>query len=293
MGGIGRKVAQALHDGRAEGSTEAVKRRLLENLQPDLADMKVLKDNLVPAAVRKFEAEGGEVTLNTDRLHLVQDFDDSTHVEMEVSQRRLSSDVSESGKTGAILTSKKEKGMETKVEDGAALVGGLMDQSRIALNWIDYMAESFGVKLNIPWFAKSLLGAGTFAVQTGACAMRANDGGGHKGYNNVKLLMCPMKYASAAMDCVGGIDNMMGMGNAHFYKGVPGQAQTAPQNSQNQNFMAGIFGKAPASAPAPVPAAGATAAQQQQTGAFNPFTATAPQQQAAQPGTNNGFAWAR
>jgi hypothetical protein len=262
---IGEEVIRAIHEGHQVGGREGAKRRLLETFQSRLGEMQALKNKLIPAELRNIAAEGGKVTLNPDKLHLVQELEDSTHIEFNV-ERKLSdnnnggSDVSNSGTTGSMLTGKLGKDVSNKFEIGLSLVGGLMDQSRIALNMVDQLGENFGKELGIPWFSKSLMGGGAFLVQSGGCAMRTNDGGGHKGYNNIKLLMCPLKYASGFFDLLGGIDNLVGLDNNHFYKGTSGQPQTQPQQGGLP-----FFGNP---APAPPPFFGGAPQPAQQQGFF-------------------------
>ena len=84
------------------------------------------------------------------------------------------------------------------------------------MDQIDFVGESFDVDMKIPYWAKSLVGGLDFVSELSDCVMRANDGNDKGESNQVKLMMCPVKYASAATDFLESVDNVMGMSNGHF-----------------------------------------------------------------------------
>merc|ERR1712232_1149019 len=142
---------------------------------------------------------------------------------------------------GSQLTEDSFDGMGSKFEEGLGLLSGLLEQARGALDQIDFVGESFDVDMKIPYWAKSLIGGLDFIGELSDCVMRGQS-------NQVKLMMCPMKYASAATDFLESFDNVMGVSNGHFSSGdttspaapgysskqQPQYAQSAQQQPQQQ-----------------------------------------------------------
>merc|ERR1712232_1365205 len=121
---------------------------------------------------------------------------------------------------GSQLTEDSFDGMGSKFQEGLGLLSGLLEQARGALDQIDFVGESFDVDMKIPYWAKSLIGGLDFIGELSDCVMRGES-------NQVKLMMCPMKYASAATDFLESFDNVMGLSNGHFF----GDSTTLPPAS--------------------------------------------------------------
>eukprot|EP00929_Paragymnodinium_shiwhaense_P063294 TRINITY_DN3162_c0_g1_i2.p1 TRINITY_DN3162_c0_g1~~TRINITY_DN3162_c0_g1_i2.p1 ORF type:complete len:570 (+),score=163.03 TRINITY_DN3162_c0_g1_i2:107-1816(+) len=149
--------------------------------------------------------------------------------------------------SGGELTPKKADDLEMKLEDAGGVIGALLEQVRIALDAAAYIGPAFGKKQPVNWLTRSAIGGADFAVETGDCMLRQNDHG--KRYNSVKLAMCPMKYAGALMDLLGGINNAMGVQNGRLptemnsmmMGGMPRQQHVSPMMAapHQQNFMYG------------------------------------------------------
>merc|ERR1712226_1758840 len=88
---------------------------------------------------------------------------------------------------GSALTEDSFDGMGTKFEEGLGVLSGLLEQCRVALDQIDFVGESFDIDMKIPYWAKSLVGGLDFVAELADCVMRGQS-------NQVKLMMCPMKY---------------------------------------------------------------------------------------------------
>jgi len=152
---------------------------------------------------------------------------------------------------GSELTSEMGKGMNMKLEDAMGIVGGLLEQARLALDESAVIGSSFGSPNHVDWFVRSLVGGAAFGVETMDCFMRQDDQ--HKlvdgketlvnansgEVNSVKMAMCPMKYAGAAMDLLSGANNVANIQNnrlpADFqlmFGGMMGQP-AAPQANFN------------------------------------------------------------
>merc|ERR1712151_744976 len=96
--------------------------------------------------------------------------------------------------------------------EALGVFAGLLEQCRVALDQIDFVGESFDIDMKIPYWAKSMIGGLDFVTEMADCVSRGQN-------NQVKLMMCPMKYASAATDFLESVDNVMGLSNGHFWNG--------------------------------------------------------------------------
>merc|ERR1712083_632231 len=123
-----------------------------------------------------------------------------------------------------------------KFEEGLGVLCGMLEQTRVALDQIDFVGESFDVDMKIPYWAKSLVGGLDFVSELADCVMRGES-------NEVKLMMCPMKYASAATDFLESIDNVMGLSNGHFFGS---ETTPVPRTAYTQYQQVPVTGVAPA-----------------------------------------------
>jgi len=288
---IGYEVVKIVHAGMAEGEdAQGVKRRLLAKFQPRLRELRALRDELIPLSLRHDDeavaqsrgisagvSTSGALALNLDRMHIVKMYAEIPPIHAHRSQqhekdqdRRLTGAAGSGGERDAIsamlnreialdnLTSMHKqstmKKWEPKIERGLGVIAGLIEQVRVVLDQTDFIGESFGKDMKIPFWTKSLIGAIAFFTEMGDCILRAND---HNGtltgdkYNHVKLFMCPMKYASSFMDLISAIDNILGVANDDWHKrqdaiaslSVPTPVPIAPSSP----FIPGV--------PTPVPIA--------------------------------------
>lgn len=252
---IGYEVVETVHAGMAEGEdAKGVKRRLLAKFQPRLRELRALRDELIPLSLRHDDeavaqsrgisagvSHSGALALNLDRMHIVKMYAEIPPIHTHRSQqhekdedRRLTGAAVSGAAISAMLnreialdnlTSMHEhstmKKWEPKIERGLGVIAGLIEQVRVVLDQTDFIGESFGKDMKIPFWTKSLIGAIAFFTEMGDCILRAND---HNGtltgdkYNHVKLFMCPMKYASSFMDLISAIDNILGVANDDWHK---------------------------------------------------------------------------
>merc|ERR1712107_194841 len=132
-----------------------------------------------------------------------------------------------------------------KMIEAGAIVGALLEETRIVLDQTDFVADSFGKDVQITPVTKSVVGAVDYGVEVLDCAARAGD-------SEVKLEMCPMKYLSALADAFECIDYLTGM------KPVPPGQAPPPAQAAPAPTQASAWGAAPANLQAPavgVPAA--------------------------------------
>jgi len=182
---MGFEVAKAVAEGRAEGRA-GVKRRLQEKFEPRMDELMALRKEI-------YQTMDEKVVVNLDHMDLVKAIP-----EQPTAERRLG--------TGSEITDTDMTAMGDKFEKGLGILAGLVEQCRVMLDQIDFVGDSFGVNMKIPYWAKSLVGGLDFVSELSDCVMRSNN-------NQVKLMMCPMKYASAFSDFMSSLDNVMGMAN--------------------------------------------------------------------------------
>merc|ERR1712232_608508 len=158
-------------------------------------------------------------------------------------------DVSSGGNAGSILdtSSASMDDMGAKFEEALGVFAGLLEQCRVALDQIDFVGESFDIDMKIPYWAKSMIGGLDFVSELSDCVMRSEN-------NQVKLMMCPVKYASAATDFLESVDNVFGFNNGHFWGGgsstpAPGQPMQYQQQPyyppQQQGYYPQPYGSQP------------------------------------------------
>jgi hypothetical protein len=244
---VGFEVARLAKDSKIHGkntfSQEALTRKLEQSFNQNKTVLTDLRNEMIPAPLREMLDKSWDVSFDAEKMRLVRNSKDSWDVEFAVdkpSSRRLidtsdqwgssstgSTDISQTA-PGSTLTSSSFDGMGTKFEEGLGVLCGMLEQARVALDQIDFVGESFDVDMKIPYWAKSLIGGLDFVTELSDCVMRGES-------NEVKLMMCPMKYASAATDFLESVDNVMGINNGHFFGGA---TTLAPQvNFQQQAYV--------------------------------------------------------
>merc|ERR1712113_65871 len=191
-----------------------------------------------------------QLTVDADRMRLVRNSHDSWDFEVSIENptgRRLLDDAFNLDNTaaasngaditetnpGSTITSVDMDGMSSKFEEALGILCGMLEQTRVALDQIDFVGESFDVDMKIPYWAKSLVGGLDFVSELADCVMRGET-------NEVKLMMCPMKYASAATDFLESVDNVMGINNGHFFGDTPTVAPAVAGQQYQQAPVAGV-----------------------------------------------------
>merc|ERR1712232_416613 len=131
-----------------------------------------------------------------------------------------------------------------KVEDATGIIGGLLEQVRLALDESAVIGSAFGSKAHVPYYWRSGVAGLDYAVEVGDCLMRQNDkhvkdkdGKTHTvdtaEANPVKESMCMMKYAGAGMDFLAGLNNVMGVQNTRLPQDFSMMFGGAPQAGYN------------------------------------------------------------
>eukprot|EP00928_Gymnodinium_smaydae_P054222 TRINITY_DN38035_c0_g1_i2.p1 TRINITY_DN38035_c0_g1~~TRINITY_DN38035_c0_g1_i2.p1 ORF type:complete len:412 (+),score=64.27 TRINITY_DN38035_c0_g1_i2:47-1282(+) len=243
---LGRELAEAVHASRYSGR-DSLKQSIQAKFASNVPMWRQLHDEFFPASLRRVasDADNSQLNLNVDKLRIVKEFPDSWNVVASREKRRLSTsssstsatssankDISEDPKgKGSILQGADIDKLSYQFEEALGILAGLLEQTRVALDQVDSVGESFGHDMKIPYWAKSAVGGLDFVAELSDCVMRADS-------NQVKLVMCPMKYASAAADFLESIDNILGVDNGKFFHGssLPPAVQVQNANQFSQGY---------------------------------------------------------
>lgn len=138
---------------------------------------------------------------------------------------------------------------EMLVEETLAVLQGVVHQARVLLNLLDNVGVAWdkghGLDRRIPPWSKALVSAIDFVISLCECFLRADDmtvhgatrSTGH--YNMVKAMMCPEKFADAAMDVLGSIDDSLSEDPEAFIRPSvqrpPAQVQTPEEVLHGRN----------------------------------------------------------
>jgi hypothetical protein len=271
---IGKEIAKIAKSSQLPGkrkfSANNVKRQLTASFKQNKSKLADLRNELVP--LRALVDKNIELVLDADKMRLFRYSGDAWDAEQDMeqhSQRRLIdhsfsasdvADASTAASDGAELSDDDVADLTEKFGQGLGVFAGLLEQARVALDQIDFVGESFDVDMKIPYWAKSFVGGLDFVAEMSDCFLRDGlDGQGETDTNDVKLVMCPMKYASAAADFLECVDNVMGIDNTNLAGGStifgsdnakpqPGAAQPA-SFQQQPGYVAGTHpGYVPAGA---------------------------------------------
>eukprot|EP00928_Gymnodinium_smaydae_P071085 TRINITY_DN54763_c0_g1_i1.p1 TRINITY_DN54763_c0_g1~~TRINITY_DN54763_c0_g1_i1.p1 ORF type:complete len:407 (+),score=87.28 TRINITY_DN54763_c0_g1_i1:65-1285(+) len=227
---LGQRVANALSQGYSEGQ-EGVGRRFMDMLKTDKEVLRSLHDNAFPASAHKLTSE--DIYLDTERMRIMKELPRALEMHSDPkadSSRRLADATDIASLSKGMLTGEHADSMAIKFEEALGIFAGLVEQARVALDQIDQVGEDYGWNSKIPYQAKSLVGGLAFVTECLDCVQRADS-------NEVKLVMCPMKYASAATDFLEALDNVMGLQNGHFW-GDSKASTSLPTNGQASGWSA-------------------------------------------------------
>lgn len=205
MQSIGRDIAYAVIQGRGQGR-EAVTRQLSQKLQPRLAEIRQLHEEFLPSALGGGHHEDSNFEMNIDfnNMHLLQSFDHSGgSMEVDMSRPEAGSETLPSRRLNA-------QAALLNTEESLGVIHGVIEQARIILDQMDDLSGVFGntaIAAAIPDWSRSLVG---FLDLTSGLVTCLIDGLG----NPTLQMMCPMRYASSAMDMFRSI-NYLWRGGSH------------------------------------------------------------------------------
>jgi len=177
MHSLGFEVGQTLHECAPLGR-ECVKRKLAEKFQPRVAEIRQLREDIIPPVLRNADEEWG-VMVDPEQMTLMKTLPSDWKPEngmATLQSRRL------------VLS-----GKELKLEDAFGIVTAFAEQSRLLLDHIDQISRIFGHELNIPGWSRALVGATDLATGMLSCMIDAQG-------NTMMMSMCPMRYEDAAAD---------------------------------------------------------------------------------------------
>jgi len=185
-----------------------VKVRILESLQPKLTQIRRLRDEVVPQALRDPTQEPDShelrVTLNPERMRVVKTFTDGWKFEYSMSApARLSSS---SGPASAVVQRRLRGGPagssehEENEKKRFAVAGGVVEQARVVLDLFKEILGKGGEEVEVPSWVTSLDGhKAPFFSDLIGCVI---DGLG----DLTHMISCPMKFASAGIDVFSSIN---------------------------------------------------------------------------------------
>eukprot|EP00929_Paragymnodinium_shiwhaense_P054299 TRINITY_DN271_c0_g2_i1.p1 TRINITY_DN271_c0_g2~~TRINITY_DN271_c0_g2_i1.p1 ORF type:complete len:463 (+),score=106.66 TRINITY_DN271_c0_g2_i1:106-1494(+) len=239
---------------------EEVEKEVKSVFTPRLHELKALKESVLPPSARLHGDDEDSIAAE-DARRLSSSSTTKKHCTGDTSQCN----------PGSEITSAMGSAMNMKLEDALALIGGLAEQARLALDEANVIGTSFGsANHHVPYYWRSLIGGLAFGTETLDCFMRQDDvhttdkagqtvlkSSSSGQPNSVKMAMCPMKYAGAGMDFISGLNNMMGIQN----------------NRLPQDFQTMFGGAQPQAGYNPY---GGGYAAQPQRAAVNPFAMFAP-----------------
>jgi len=196
---LGAAAAHAARAG-ASGGPSSVRRSLLEKLQPRMAEIRLLQEEVIPAPLHTLglraggEAGDWHVALDPESMTLVRSFSDEWHVEIDVSRP----EVLPGSPGGRRLAEFNESGITVSKEQGVALLSALLEQARVIVDQLDRIAELFGsdkIPVHIPDYVRSMVAGGSFFSSLLSCVMDSAEQ-----EDKMLMFMCPFRLASAGAD---------------------------------------------------------------------------------------------
>jgi len=163
---------------------------IVQRLQPRLAEMRQLRDEVMAPELRRQTAGGPslDVAMNANNLRVVRTFSNKWKFEMDVSRPEFS-------KEGRRL---ERKLSELDLQRGIA--SGLAEEATVALQQMSTLLGMFGIDVEVPSWISTLGDEGDFLSQLLHCGMQ-----GLESSDASALIRCPMKLASAGVDVLASI----------------------------------------------------------------------------------------
>jgi len=230
---VGKELAIMAKDckvGKSTFSHEILKRKLAHSFEQNKTKLAQLRNELLPAPLRVMVDNGWEATFDAERMRLVRNSKDSWDVEAVIERptsRRLS-DTSHAGSEPAGESAEESKFGSASIKS-LGILTGVLEQARVALDQVDSVGESLDVDVKVPYWAKSLVGALYFVSELSDCALREED--------PAKLMMCPLKYASAAQDFLSSIGLAASAVNVAPSDFLSADTTTTTQHLKNANYV--------------------------------------------------------
>lgn len=185
---------------------DGVKVRILESLRPKLTELRRLRDEVVPEALRgqNTNSNGLRLSLNPDRMRVVKTFTGGWKFEYSMSTpARLGSE----GVASVVERRRRLRGAGARElqeqEDERkrfAIAGGVVEQARVVLDLFKEILGKGGDQVEVPSWVTSLDGhKAPFFSDLVGCVM--------SGFGDLPhMISCPMKFASAGIDVFASID---------------------------------------------------------------------------------------
>jgi len=169
-------------------------------LQPRLAELQQLRDEVIPAALRdpsNLHTGHWGVALDTQRMRVVKTFNHAWNFEFEMSRPQRTDGLSAVPRL--LRDDSADSAFASTKNYGVA--GGVVEQARVVLDQFHTVLGKFGIETEVPAWVTSLDDKPKpFSMELLHC-MKDSLG------DTAKSIMCPMKFASAAIDVFSGISS--------------------------------------------------------------------------------------
>jgi len=185
---VGREVLETVHKNRAEGG-EAVKRHLQERFGSRLPELRALRNEVIPAALRGPDDGQHDVAFEPARMQILRELPEINHpgnAAVQLSRRLGLSVVEEMG-----------------------IIGALFETLRVAMQEAAVIGQRLNQTMDCPTWAKALVGGTAFAAQLGDCIEFEQQKAAPAQPNIKDLIMCPLKFAGGFIDLVNSIKTIL------------------------------------------------------------------------------------
>mmetsp|Transcript_125091 Transcript_125091/g.324948 ORF Transcript_125091/g.324948 Transcript_125091/m.324948 type:complete len:403 (-) Transcript_125091:257-1465(-) len=199
---IGVQIATVLREFmNTTEDRDGVKVRILKTLNPKLTEIRRLRDEVLPEALRGSGSAPGShglrVTLNPERMRIVKTFTDGWKLEYSMSApARLSQQTQRRRLRGGADAATHEDDQGKRF----AIAGGVVEQARVVLVLFKEILGKGGQNFEVPSWVTSL--DGHKAPFISDLIMCVHDSFGDLAH----MIGCPMKFASAGLDVFSSID---------------------------------------------------------------------------------------
>mmetsp|Transcript_55759 Transcript_55759/g.143686 ORF Transcript_55759/g.143686 Transcript_55759/m.143686 type:complete len:379 (+) Transcript_55759:62-1198(+) len=194
--GVGRELTSSLKHFLSTSATDrrSMKNYIVGNLQPQLGQMRQLRDEVIGAPLRNLReaSRAGRrfgIALNPEELRVVSTYRDDWKWEFDMSppvlaeSRRLS------------------QGDAPEHTKRMGVAGGIVEQAKVVIDQLKAMTGDAGMDMEVPAWVTTLDGnVKPFLSELFECVVD------HMG-NAEKVIACPMKFASAGIDLLAGVED--------------------------------------------------------------------------------------
>mmetsp|Transcript_98035 Transcript_98035/g.245591 ORF Transcript_98035/g.245591 Transcript_98035/m.245591 type:complete len:403 (+) Transcript_98035:76-1284(+) len=200
---LGRDVGLYMHQSLSVSSNSAdAKRRIIDSLEPDFAQIRQLRDEVIPEAVRGSpdEADGGSLTLNPQGVSFMRTFD-RWNVEVDMATPEIGAERRPVLPARRLSSSSSSADKASMTDQLVSLMKMEAQAEKFFKQVQEYAASKFNV--HVPDLNEALRGVDT--TDAVKCAMEAA-----MTANIQSLMQCAMEFWSIAMDIMQNVASSIG-----------------------------------------------------------------------------------